>query len=213
MGRYSDALQKIEEERKKKGLGPFQAPFGKSSPVFRNYAIGIVAVLVIVLAVVYIRGVRKGMRLASMPSPEKNSSEPQKPLSNEVAATEGNTALLDNLERMMKMSYEAKPQASSPAAVPDASGQAIQQSKTNFYTVQLVAYQDVVRAREEASRLNQEGYRAIILRGGKYFAVCIDKFDDKTQADARLSEIRDALGETMYPGAWVRLVKTKRAVS
>jgi len=212
MGRYSEALQKIEEERKKKGLDPFQKPSSRNHFAFRNYTIGILAVLIIVLVIVYIYGVQKGMHLASVSSPVRNSPEAQKPL-NEVAASEGDTALLENLERMMKMSYEAKPQVPTSGVAPTVSSQETKQNKTDFYTIQLAAYQDIVHAREEAGKLNQEGYRAIILRSNKYFAVCIDKFDNKSQADTRLAEIKNALGETMYPGAWIHFVKAKTAQS
>ncbi len=212
MGRYSEALRKIEEERKKKGLEPLQKPSDGNHFAFRNYGLGILAILAIVLVVVYLHGVQKGMHLASVPSPVKNSSEVQKPL-NEMTASEGDTALLENLERMMKMSYEVKPevkpQVPTSNAAPVVSSQETGQNKTDFYTIQLVAYQDIVRAREEADKLNQQGYRAIIVRSNKYFGVCIDKFDDKSQANMRLAEVKNALGETKYPGAWVRFVKAK----
>lgn len=208
MGRYSEALQKIEEERKKKGLDPFQTSSEKRNLVFRNYAIWIFGVLVVVLAIVYIHGVRKGMHLANAPVLDNNAAETQKPL-NEMAASEGNTALLDNLDRMMKMSYEAKLSSSPSSTISAGSTKVAQQNKTDFYTIQLASYQDIARAREEANKLNQAGYRAIILRGGKYFSVCVDKIDDKTQANMRLAEVKTALGETTYPGAWVRSVKAK----
>lgn len=213
MGRYSEALRKIEEERKKKGLGPFQEPSGKSRFAFRNYAMGTLAVLLIVLAVVYVHGFQEGLRLANTAGSVKNSSsEAQKPL-NEMAASEGNTALLENLERMMKMSYEAKPQVPTSGIAPTVSSQETKPNKTDFYTIQLAAYPDIVHAREEASKLSQKGYRAIILRSNKYFAVCIDKFEDKARADVRLAKVKSALGETMYPGAWVHFVKAKDAQS
>ena len=171
----------------------------------KNYAIGISAISLIILGLVYAHGVRKGKELevahslkTELPGAEKTDSG--RPI-NDIAASEGNAALLDNLERMMKTSYEVKPGTST-------SGPELEQAKTDFYTIQLVSYQDIERARQEADKLNQKGYHTLILRSGKYSAVCIDKLEDKIQAARRLSELQNILGAT-YPGALVRFVKTK----
>ena len=195
MGRYSEALQKIEEERKQKGLEPFGSPSGKKLLGLKNYAIGMAAVSIVVLVLVYAHGIQKGKESVS---PSVQTSGSNSPL-NEMAAAEGNSALLENLDRLMKVPDQTKPDVPIPTSDP---------LKTDFYTIQLVSYQSVERAREEALKLNEKGYHAIILRSGKYQAVSIDKFDDKARATRRLNELRSALGST-YPGALVRFVKVK----
>ena len=207
MGRYTDALRKLEEEKYKRRPESSGLPPARSSR-FKPYAIGVVVCLVITLILVYAFGVRQGAEIIKTsvpvpaPVPEPPSSAPVQEADttssvNQLAAGGDNALLLESVEDMMKLSYSAPTSNETP--VP----------QLEFYTIQLVTYESSERAQVEAERLKANGFSAFIVRNGKYHEVCIEKFETRAPALNRLSEIRSSSGADFYPDAFVRYVKRK----
>lgn len=78
----------------------------------------------------------------------------------------------------------------------------------NFFTIQLAAYRQQDRARQEAERLAEKGYKAFLLRAGGMYQVCIENFKNASSAREKLAEIRTDGQIKVYQGAYVRPIKT-----
>ena len=171
MGKYTEALKKIEEERKKDD----SSPFPKSGSYLKRYVIGIFLLLGFILAAAYGYGLRHGSR-----SPKMSLSEHETvpvPESGEVSEIP----------------------SSQPA-----------QAQAHYYTVQLAAYQEENRARNENMKLNQEGLDVFILDAGQFYVVCVGHFPDRQQATERLFELKNStFQDGRYQDAFVRLIKPK----
>ncbi|MBI4358070.1 MAG: SPOR domain-containing protein [Candidatus Omnitrophica bacterium] len=192
MGRYSEALRKIEAERNKRDKSFSSDSISRKSIGFPFW----VAVFsVILLAVVYGFGLRTGARVSEMSSHLQSSPRAEltfartlnpKPVLPEMAPTPPN------------VTPEVK------QSLPE-----VEQWVSDFYTIQLVAYRSEESAREEARKLRDEGYRSLILKGTTYYSVCIGKFPDEVAADGTLSELRSSFPEGAYQDAFVRIVRRK----
>ena len=197
MGKYTEALRKIEEERKKDE----SSPFPKSGPHLKRYVIGAFLLLGFILAAAYGYGLRHGSR-----SPKMSLSEHETvPVSESGDATgmEGDKDLLQNVEKMLLLSYGKDEVSETPSSQPA-------QTQANYYTVQLAAYQEESRARNENMKLNQEGLDVFILDAGQFYVVCIGHFPDRQQATERLFELKNStFQDGRYQDAFVRLIKPK----
>ena len=222
MGKYSEALRKIEEERLKGKATPLSlSAQPKQNLKWKGYAIGATVFIAIILLSVYAHGVRKGMRAAETLSLEVPVTQALLPPAEEpepigsvgqLAESGKDELLLNSLEGMMRLSYQENP------SVPEAQSASSDEETTpapppqNFYTIQLASFQNVESAREEAKKLMDQGYQAIVLRSSKYYSVCVDKFENAAQAAERLIQLKDAFGGKVYQDTFVRFVRQKQAV-
>lgn len=199
MGRFSEALKKIEEERHRRE-GTQAESFAPKGRGFKRYLISFAIIFAIIGLAVYGYGLRKGLDLAkteTIPLPQKAEIEPTP----EPASKPEDALLLSAVEQMVKLNYEEE-QPTPPAETP-------QESIQNFYTIQLASFQDAEAARFVAKDLRAQGYETFVVKSGKYFAVCVEKFASKEEARLRLTEIRSSSGGTQYQDAFVRYVKPK----
>ena len=214
MGKYTEALRKLEEERKKKKSESSEEPSNSNVQSLKGYLIGTAICALVVLLLVYAYGVRSGTKLASSPplevpaskveTPSSEKAEPVSPIG-QLAESGDNATLLESVEKMISLPNEVVP----PKEIPQ-EAEATVQEQSEFYTIQLVTYESKERAREEANTLKTQGYGAFILRSNKFYSVCVDKFTEAAQAARRLSEIRKSFGEGAYQDAFVRFVKPKQ---
>ena len=222
MGRFSDALQKIEEERLKKNLFRPKDRSVERVRQFKNYGIGLLVISVITLIAVYAYGVRTGSRVQKM-----NTNEPQtsavgapslstsKPVSSvlEIAQTDENRMLLESVERMVEHPVEAEPeapvvlapQAQESLPVPGTQGS----EQHDFYTLQIASYEDEASARSQAEVLLSKGYRPIILRGSQSYTLCVGKFTERLPAEEKLSALKSSLADLGFSDVYIRFAKRK----
>ena len=106
-----------------------------------------------------------------------------------------------------------KPEASTPenksqepSAVTDASAAAenMVALKTGTYTIQLATYRRKDQAETEVVRLKKKGHDAFIIPSGKFFQVCVEKFEKRPEAFQKLLELRSGGLDRVYHGAYVR---------
>jgi len=76
-------------------------------------------------------------------------------------------------------------------------------TRKDDYTVQLVTYQTEKGALEEVAHLKKGGHEAFVIPSGKYFQVCADYFNSKTDAKSILKQFQ-ASGR--YSDAFIRPV-------
>ncbi len=204
MGKYTDALRKIEEERVKK-FEKIELPVPVSTSFnFRPYAIGIAVVALIAAITIYAYGVHRGSQLkkgvpATEISPEVSPVQ-------QISNTDQNALLLANVENMIKT--EVNPPVPEPITPIEALPKPAPASPQDFYTVQVIAYRQEDKAKLEAQKLLGQDFQPLILRGSKLFKVCVGKFETKDQANLELENIKTTK-HLAYPDAFVRLVKAK----
>ena len=190
MGKYSEALKKIEEERKKES-GAIGS--GNSNPNLKRYVIAAILLLIFVLAIAYGYGLRHGVRsVKAQPSYEAIPSSGEN--------TNESEALLQDVEKMVQLSYgeeEASEKSTSAA----------NQLQGDYYTIQLAAFQEEIRARQEVQKLTHEGLDVFVLDSGQFYVVSLGRFLDRNQATERLSELKKSNG---FQDAFIRLVKIKK---
>lgn len=76
-----------------------------------------------------------------------------------------------------------------------------------LYTIQLITYQNRSRADREIKTLNDLGYESFLIPSGKYYQVCVDRFQAKSDASKRLFELKSGAYGQIYRGAYIRPVK------
>jgi hypothetical protein len=198
MGKYSEALRKIEEERKKSEPSASKKPVSNAKP----YITGILLFLVFISAAVYGYGLRHGARL-SKESALKDQMSSNQEGAEPVRIDEGED-LLQNIEKMLILSYDED--AVNDQAVPRAQ----QAQKADYYTVQLVAYQEEIRARQEVQKLVQGGLDVFVLDSGQFYVVCSGRFSSRDQATDWLFTLKNSTFQNgLYQDAFIRLVKLK----
>lgn len=184
MGKYTEALRKIEEERIKKIQDPQVVPNHLN---YRNYVVGIAIVVLVAAIVIYSYGMYRGSQL----NKKRVAAEMPAAVSpvHQVSNSDQNALLLENVENMMRLSQDPEKAA-------------------DFYTVQLIAYEQEGAAKSEAQKLIDQGYRPLILRGSKYFKLCVGKFETKKEAETEMKNIKST-NSHFYQDAFIRLVKAK----
>ncbi len=75
--------------------------------------------------------------------------------------------------------------------------------KLGNFTVQLVTYNDKTLAEKEITRLKSKGYDGFIIPSGRYYQVCANYFENKSNARSHLEELKQA---GRYPDAYIRPV-------
>lgn len=78
--------------------------------------------------------------------------------------------------------------------------------KTGTYTIQLATYRRKDQAETEVVRLKKKGYDAFIIPSGKFFQVCVEKFEKRPEAFQKLLELKSGGFDRIYQGAYVRPV-------
>ena len=194
MGKYTEALRKIEEERIKQ----VQAPeIAAGSFNLRKYILGISVIALIVMITVYAYGVYSGSKLKQ----QSSVSTVEQPISSahQVSNADQSALLLENVEKMMQV----------PVPTENVVPKILSPKLKDFYTVQLIAYQQEAQAKTAAQKLVSQGYQEIIiLRGASLFKVCTGKFETEEQANTELHKIRGQ-ADSVYKDAFIRFVKAK----
>lgn len=75
--------------------------------------------------------------------------------------------------------------------------------KLGRFTVQLVTYDNQGLAEKEIARLKEKGYEGFVIPSGRFYQVCANYFDNKSQARTDLETLK---GSGRYPGAYIRPV-------
>ncbi|GEM_PF-2109262 len=168
--------------------------------------------LVNITAIVFIYsfGVEQGMKSAKRndyfgnvqgvpPQPEKQSAAKMEKQKTEtpVRLQESKRDILQNQE---------SESGSSSGNLRGKKTESVSLKAENLFTIQLVTYRTKAQASGEVKRLNQKGHRAFIISSGKFYQVCIDRFEGKNEALQKLIELRTGGYERMYQGAYVRPV-------
>lgn len=86
----------------------------------------------------------------------------------------------------------------------------LQSEPYDFYTVQLVAYQEERSAKSEVQKLINLGYWPVMLfRDTQLFKIFVGKFKMKAQADDELKKIKIKFGDDIYKDAFTCFVRAK----
>ncbi len=208
MGKYTEALRKIEEERTKKIQDP-DSILSKGVNL-KSYAIGIAVAAGIVILLVYAYGVYRGSRSKEAVNDAQPIPEVPPPPPDEHAL------LLENVEKMMQLSMNqgiatvstSRPSPEPPPAEETTPMPVVPEMSKDFYTVQVAAFEQEQTAKNEAQKLVTKGYKPLILKGTGLFKLCIGKFPTKEEADAELLKIKSE--DQSYHEAFSRLVKRKK---
>jgi len=96
-----------------------------------------------------------------------------------------------------------EPSAATDIAVPAETTVAL---KTGTYTIQLATYRRKDQAETEVLRLKKRGHDAFIIPSGKFFQVCVEKFEKRPEAFQKLLELKSGGLDRVYQGAYVRPV-------
>ena len=112
-------------------------------------------------------------------------------------------------------SVEAVPEAVRPAPLkeapsvdPLASPEVVEVTPSpgvGRYTIQVITFTSESRAEEEVKRFQEKGYQSFIIPGGRFFQVCVDRFENLTEAREKLLRLR--AGGFAPPDAFIRPVK------
>jgi len=198
VSKFAEALRKIEHTRTDK---PKAFPRDLEIPLStkRGFSVspdqilwGFLAVAV-VASLVFFFGVRQGIKIAEDPGlPEVREAAP-----------------------VLPVAPPSEPAPAPPAETPPASSQetalapAAEAPLLNeFYTVQLIAYARPSRAEEELKKLGSWGREVFILPSGRYYQVCLGKFETKEEALKKLAALKTEGYHRTYRGAFVRAAKS-----
>lgn len=80
--------------------------------------------------------------------------------------------------------------APEPAALPLAETAPFLNPLTGEYTIQLITFNNRVRAQKEVARLKKLGYHGFVLPRGRFFQVCADAFVSVRDAQQKLAKLR-----------------------
>jgi cell division septation protein DedD len=80
---------------------------------------------------------------------------------------------------------------------------------TGKYTIQLITFTSRAKAENEVKRLEKLGHRSFIIPGGKFYQVCIDAFQEMSEAKDGLTRLKaDGFAS---PDAFIRPLKGQLA--
>lgn len=103
-------------------------------------------------------------------------------------------------------SQENQPQTASTGPDTPAAAETTVALKTGTYTIQLATYRRKDQAETEVARLKKKGHDAFIIPSGKFFQVCVEKFEKRPDAFQKLFELKSGGLDRIYQGAYVRPV-------
>ena len=58
------------------------------------------------------------------------------------------------------------------------------------YTIQVITFLSQSQAEEKVEKLKEKGYPSFIIPGGKFFQVCVDRFENMTEARQKLLRLK-----------------------
>jgi len=73
------------------------------------------------------------------------------------------------------------------------------------YTIQVITFLSQRRADEEVKKLKEKGYSSFIIPGGRFFQVCVDRFENMSEAREKLIQLR--AGRLAPSDAFIRPLK------
>ena len=80
-------------------------------------------------------------------------------------------------------------------------------SRKGGFAIQLVTYESLKLAEQEAARLKQKGEDAFVISSGKYYLVCMNLSKDRKAVEQKLTQLTKQGYSKVYPGAYVRRFK------
>lgn len=93
----------------------------------------------------------------------------------------------------------------TPLAVTSVAPQTLSPQKTGKYTIQVITFTSQSRAEEEVRRLKEKGYQSFVIPGGRFFQVCVDAFENLTEARQKLMRLK--IEGFAPPDAYIRPLK------
>lgn len=159
---------------------------------------------------IYSLGVEQGMKLLKRGSSIDQSERVLLTAGEETPTTFQNTRT-DELPVAVEADHQVVPdQESVPELVKVQPTTLIpvaeQNRKGRSFTIQLVTYRSETQAKREIEKLTQKGHEAFVIPSGKFFQVCVDRFEGKDQAFRKLLVLRTEGYHQIYHGAYVRPV-------
>jgi len=145
---------------------------------------------------IYSAGIEHGIKSSRQANPsDVKVSETQLSVKDQTleAAVKPEVSTLENKSQV--------PSAATDIAVPAETTVAL---KTGTYTIQLATYRRKDQAETEVLRLKKKGHDAFIIPSGKFFQVCVEKFEKRPEAFQKLLELKSGGLDRVYQGAYVR---------
>ena len=145
---------------------------------------------------IYSAGIEHGIKSSRQANPsDVKVSETQLSVKDQTleAAVKPEVSTLENKSQ--------EPSAATDIAVPAETTVAL---KTGTYTIQLATYRRKDQAETEVLRLKKKGHDAFIIPSGKFFQVCVEKFEKRPEAFQKLLELKSGGLDRVYQGAYVR---------
>ena len=66
----------------------------------------------------------------------------------------------------------------------------LQGAMTGRFTIQVITFNQKVRAEQEVKKLKDKGYQGFIIAGKKSFQVCVESFEDSALAKEKLTQLK-----------------------
>ena len=145
---------------------------------------------------IYSAGIEHGIKSSRQANPsDVKVSETQLSVKDQTveASVKPEVSTLENKSQV--------PSAATDIAVPAETTVAL---KTGTYTIQLATYRRKDQAETEVLRLKKKGHDAFIIPSGKFFQVCVEKFEKRPEAFQKLLELKSGGLDRVYQGAYVR---------
>jgi len=117
-------------------------------------------------------------------------------------------ALQESLVEAVRDTAPSMPLKETPAVDPPPSPKVAEvtpSSRVGRYTIQVITFTSQLRAEEEVKKFQEKGYPSFIIPGGRFFQVCVDRFENLTEARQKLLRLQ-AEGFAP-PDAFIRPVK------
>ena len=171
--------------------------------------LSIVAISALVLYVlVFSFGVEKGKRFALQELAAKKTREEQ--ISKELAkastvkanlaAPGAVKASVPDLSKQAAQNKKADKEAAVSATSP-VSAAAVSEAKGR-YTIQIITFKSKTLAEKEVEKLKSKGHQGFVIPAGKFFHVCVDRFETTHDASEKLGALRSE--GLIPPDAYVR---------
>lgn len=95
--------------------------------------------------------------------------------------------------------------APSTPASPELKSVEVSGPLTGHYTIQMITFAHRSRADLEVKRLKEKGFRAFVWPAGRFFQICIEAFNDMSEAREKLTRLKDE--GFAPPDAYIRPLK------
>jgi len=192
MSVVAEALKKIEQGRKQDKDSLIRGtdlviPHHRDFRAGRTYLLIGAAMGLVLIGFIFWFGVRQGARLAEHnPSPE---------ISETVRAAEEIPEPEPAVLAAEEPPEEAVTETPEPA-IP-----------REFLSIQLITYSRESQAEEEADRWRARGREVWVVKSGRYYQICLGRFEERDQAKIQLAEIKASDAGKAYRDAYIRMVR------